>query len=163
MENIDIGKGSKVFGVIDNKHPEWVHIGNHVIVGSQSMILTHGPIRPFYDNPHIYIEDLVWIGYGCIILPGVRIGKATIVGAGSVITKNTEPYSIYGGNPAKFIRYQTTKEVLRSFCIKWLMNRTMGYVKNIKWDLLTNDKINYVFDDKRFDGMKLKEIFNETI
>ena len=163
LENIDIDKYSKVHGEIDNKHPEWVHIGKYVIVGSESRILTHGPIRPFYENPHIYIEDLVWIGFRCIILPGVKIGKATIIGAGSVVTKDTEPYSIYGGNLIKFIRYQTPKETLRSFVVKWLMGKTMGYVKDIDWKLLTKDHINYIFDNRNKD-MTLKEILNnETL
>ncbi len=50
------------------------------------------------------IEDDVWIGRNAIIMPGVRIGKGSIVGAGAVVTKNVEPYSIVGGVPAKLIR-----------------------------------------------------------
>ena len=45
-----------------------------------------------------------WIGAKCIILKGVTIGEGAIVGAGSVVTKNVEPYTIVGGNPAKFIK-----------------------------------------------------------
>lgn len=52
----------------------------------------------------VYIEDEVWIGAGVIILPGVRIGRCAIIGAGSVVTKDVEPYSIYAGVPAKKIR-----------------------------------------------------------
>lgn len=51
----------------------------------------------------IIIEDDVWIGYGSIILSGVRIGKGSIIAAGSVVTKNVEQYSIVAGNPAKKI------------------------------------------------------------
>lgn len=50
------------------------------------------------------IEDDVWIGYGSIIMGGVTIGKGCIIAAGSVVTKDTEPYFIYGGNPARKIR-----------------------------------------------------------
>ena len=50
------------------------------------------------------IEDDVWIGYGSIIMGGVRIKKGTIIASGSVVTKDTDGYSIYGGNPAKKIR-----------------------------------------------------------
>lgn len=46
----------------------------------------------------------VWVGYGAIILPGVRIGTGAVVGAGSVVTKNIEPYTIVAGVPAKPIR-----------------------------------------------------------
>ena len=46
----------------------------------------------------------VWIGIGSIVLSGVTIKTGSIIAAGSVVTKNTEAYSIYGGNPAKKIR-----------------------------------------------------------
>ena len=51
----------------------------------------------------VIIEDDVWVGYGSIILSGVRIGQGSIIAAGSVITRDVEPYSIYGGVPAKKI------------------------------------------------------------
>jgi len=59
------------------------------------------------------IEDDVWIGYGAIIMSGVTIKKGTIIAAGSVLTKSTENYSIYGGNPAKKIapRFQSETDL----------------------------------------------------
>lgn len=55
-------------------------------------------------NHKIIIEDDVWIGVGSIILSGVKIGIGSIVAAGSVVTKDIEPYTIYAGNPAHKIR-----------------------------------------------------------
>jgi acetyltransferase-like isoleucine patch superfamily enzyme len=52
----------------------------------------------------IIIEDDVWVGLGSIILSGVTIGTGSIIAAGSVVTKDVEPFSIYGGNPAKKIK-----------------------------------------------------------
>lgn len=52
----------------------------------------------------IIVEDDVWIGLGSIVLSGVKIGRGSIIAAGSVVTKDIEPYCIYGGNPAKKIR-----------------------------------------------------------
>ena len=52
----------------------------------------------------IIIEDDVFIGANSIILKGVSIGQGSIVGAGSVVTKNIPPMEIWAGNPAKFIR-----------------------------------------------------------
>ncbi|WP_165750061.1 acyltransferase [Cellulophaga sp. Z1A5H] len=49
------------------------------------------------------IEDDVWVGYGAIIMSGVTIKKGSIIAAGAVVTKDTEAYSIFGGNPAKKI------------------------------------------------------------
>ncbi len=50
------------------------------------------------------IGDDVWVGYGATILGGVKIGEGSIIAAGSLVTKDVEPYSIYGGSPAKKIR-----------------------------------------------------------
>ena len=52
----------------------------------------------------IVVEDDVWIGANAVILPGVKIGTGSVVGAGSVVTRNVEPYSIVGGSPARLIR-----------------------------------------------------------
>lgn len=52
----------------------------------------------------VIIEDDVWIGYGSIILSGVKICQGSIIAAGSMVTKDVEPFSIYAGNPAKKIR-----------------------------------------------------------
>ena len=62
-------------------------------------------------NQKIVIEDDVWIGLGSIILSGVKIGTGSIIAAGSVVTKDVEPYSFYGGNPAKKIRNRFDSEV----------------------------------------------------
>lgn len=60
-----------------------------------------------------YVNDDVWIGYGSIILSGVKIGQGSIVAAGSVVTKDIEPFSIYGGVPAKKIstRFANEKQI----------------------------------------------------
>jgi len=49
----------------------------------------------------IMIKDGVWIGMGAIILPGVTIGKKSIVAAGAVVVSDVPPYSMVAGNPAK--------------------------------------------------------------
>lgn len=55
-------------------------------------------------NEKVIIEDDVWIGHASIILSGVKIGRGSIIGAGSVVTHDVEPYSIYAGNPARKIK-----------------------------------------------------------
>ncbi len=75
-------------------------------------------------HPHtkgdINIGNDVWIGRGATILSGVTVGDGAIIGANSVVTKNIEPYSIYAGNPAKFIRYRFEKEIIDKLeNIKW--------------------------------------------
>jgi acetyltransferase-like isoleucine patch superfamily enzyme len=61
----------------------------------------------------VIIEDDVWVGYGTIILSGVRLGKGSIIASGSVVTKDVEPYSIFGGVPAKKIgtRFENDKDL----------------------------------------------------
>jgi chloramphenicol O-acetyltransferase type B len=50
------------------------------------------------------IENDVWVGYGSTILGGIKIGEGSVIGAGSLVTKDVEPYSIYAGVPARRIR-----------------------------------------------------------
>jgi acetyltransferase-like isoleucine patch superfamily enzyme len=52
----------------------------------------------------VTVEDNAWIGFNSIILKGVTIGKGAVVAAGSVVTKNIQPFTIVGGNPAVFIK-----------------------------------------------------------
>ncbi len=61
----------------------------------------------------IVIEDDVWIGYGAIIVSGVHIGRGAIVAAGSMVLHDIPPYSIVGGNPAKFLSMRFTNEQIR--------------------------------------------------
>lgn len=49
----------------------------------------------------IFIEDDCWIGGNVVILPGVRIGKGSTIGAGSVVTADIPPYSVAVGNPCR--------------------------------------------------------------
>ena len=56
------------------------------------------------DSKPVVIEDNVWIGERCAILKGVHIGKGSIVGLGSVVTKDVPPYTIVAGNPAKVVK-----------------------------------------------------------
>ena len=55
-------------------------------------------------NAKIIVKDDTWIGAGAVIMPGVTIEKNCIIGAGAVVLRDTEPYSIYAGVPAKKIR-----------------------------------------------------------
>lgn len=55
-------------------------------------------------NMDVHIDENVWIGAGCIILPGVHIGKNSVIGAGSVVTHDIPPSSLSYGNPCRLIR-----------------------------------------------------------
>jgi len=65
-------------------------------------------IKGNVETAAIVIEDQVWISFNVIILKGVRIGKGSIIAAGSVVTKDVEPFSLVAGNPAKLIKTMTS-------------------------------------------------------
>lgn len=60
--------------------------------------------RCLYSKGAVRIEENVWIGYGVAILPNVTIGRGSIIGANSVITKSIAPYSVVAGVPGKVIK-----------------------------------------------------------
>lgn len=59
------------------------------------------------EKTGITIDDDVWIGANCVVLPGVHIRKGAVIGAGSVVTKDIPENAIAVGNPAKVIKYRT--------------------------------------------------------
>lgn len=81
-----------------------------------------------------YIEDDVWIGYGSIIMGGVHLKKGTIIAAGSVVTKNTEAYSIYGGNPARKIRarFETTEDLEQHMALEPVVLNSLKKYKGVQ-------------------------------
>lgn len=60
--------------------------------------------KSYPNKGNTIIGNDVWIGYDATIMPGVEIGNGAIIGSKSVVTKDVEPYSIVGGNPAREIR-----------------------------------------------------------
>jgi galactoside O-acetyltransferase len=58
----------------------------------------------------IVVRDKAWVGFNSIILKGVVIGEAAVVGAGSVVTSDVPPYTVVAGNPARVIRELTPEE-----------------------------------------------------
>lgn len=88
-----------------------VTIGEHVFIGPNVSIYTAGhPIHPqSRDSGYEYgipitIGDHVWIGGSAVILPGVTIGKNTVIGAGSVVTKDIPENVVAVGNPCGVVR-----------------------------------------------------------
>jgi acetyltransferase-like isoleucine patch superfamily enzyme len=62
----------------------------------------------------IRIGRNVWVGFDCVVLPGVTIGDGSVVGARSVVTENVPPYSVVAGNPARIIRKIENDEVCQA-------------------------------------------------
>jgi maltose O-acetyltransferase len=99
-----------------------ITIGNYVMMGRDVVIMTRNhefsiigiPMaqQGFKEERPVFIEDDVWIGDRVIILAGVRVGQGTVIGAGSVVTKDVPPFAVVGGVPAKIIRMRKEMSVV---------------------------------------------------
>ena len=81
------------------------------------------------SNGEIIIEDEVWIGTNAMILSGLTIGKGAIIAAGSIVTKDVPPYSIYGGNPSKLIKYRFSEDIIQELLTFNLMDISIEKIK----------------------------------
>ncbi len=121
---VKIGNGTSFFS--DCIISGTVSIGNGCLFANNVTVLsgTHqirggGTIREndaayecssnYQASDPIIIEDDCWLGANSVILPGVRLGKGTVVGANTVVTKNSEDYAILGGVPARVIGSRLSK------------------------------------------------------
>jgi acetyltransferase-like isoleucine patch superfamily enzyme len=86
----------------DKTHPAGIHIGPRTYIAFDVAILAHDMTRGL--RLHTRIGKHCFIGARSVILPGLTIGDESIVGAGSVVTKDVPPRSIVAGNPAQIIR-----------------------------------------------------------
>lgn len=110
---IYIGERSVVnFGCLLDGRKFDIRIGSDVSIGPRATILSlgHDPQSPTFSDrgAPVEISDHVWIGYGAVVLPGIKIGKGAVVGAGAVVTRDVDAYSIVAGNPAKVIGSRTS-------------------------------------------------------
>lgn len=105
-ENCSINPYTIIYGHGNTK------IGNNVLIAGHCMIIPNNHIFKSKDpiwtqgntSKGIVINDDVWLAHGCSVLDGVTIGKGAVIAAGSVVTKDVPPYTVYGGIPAKFIK-----------------------------------------------------------
>jgi maltose O-acetyltransferase len=101
-----IGVNAKIYGEC--------HIGNYVMMGEDVTIITRNhrfedtdiPMmhQGFEKERPVFIGDDGWIGDKVIILPGVKVGKGSVLAAGAIVTKDVPEYSIVAGAPARIIR-----------------------------------------------------------
>jgi len=84
-------------------------IGNKVNISGGCCILGHTGFQAIKPGEKTVIEDNVIVFVNAVILPGVRIGKNSIIGAGSVVMRDMPPNAIVQGNPARVIQFQENK------------------------------------------------------
>ncbi len=105
--HISIGEGSVVNRNCYLDGRGGVTIGSGVSISPECYVLslTHDAQDSGFSAvaKPVVIENRAWLGARALILPGVRIGEGAIVGAGAVVTRNVEPFTIVAGNPARKI------------------------------------------------------------
>lgn len=162
LDVVKVGKGSYGDITVQSLYvtpDEKLTIGNYVSIAPEVQFLlgvNHqtetATTYPFYSmlierssidalsNGQIIIEDEVWIGTGAKILSGVRIGKGAIIAAGSIVTKNVDPYAIVGGCPAKLIKYRFSEDIINilkpiffaDFSEEWIKENIKTLYKKIE-------------------------------
>ena len=88
---------------------EYFHTGRGLTIFSSNHKYDNDKFIPYSTErirKKVVIEDFVWCGANVTILPGVRLGEGSIIGAGSVVTKDVPAFAIACGNPAKVVKYR---------------------------------------------------------
>ena len=143
-----IGKNCAIMdgSTFDYGHCNLITIGNNVTIAPQAYLLAHDASTKrdlgYTKIGLINIEDNVFIGARSIIMPGVTVGKNSIVAAGSIVTKDVPPNTVVAGNPAKIItskeQYINKNKMLLEQCPKF------------SWD--------YTCDSGKLDKKKMDEL-----
>ena len=128
----NIGENSRIMPPVNVVRGNKVKIGRNVVIMNNSLFMAAGGItidddvmvaanaqlisnnHDLYDHQvltckPVHLKRNCWIGAGATILPGVTVGENAVVTAGAVVTKNVEPNTVVGGNPAKIIRRLSDK------------------------------------------------------
>lgn len=95
---------------LDELHPDAITIGDNSSIGLRSSIFTHfywGPKRSIEHAGRVFIEENVFIGPHCVILPNVRIGHGAVIQAGTVISRNVPPQTLIGSPKPEHIAKAT--------------------------------------------------------
>lgn len=131
MFGAEIGKGVVLKPGIAIKYPWNLRVGDYTWIGENSWLDSLAPItlkshvcisqgaylctgnHDWKDTAFglmvkpIVIEDGAWIGARAMVMPGVTVASHSVITAGSVISRDTEPYGIYSGNPAQRVKERT--------------------------------------------------------
>lgn len=148
LKHVQLGKFSRIGYNCNVSH---TNIGNFTAIGrncniglgqhptnllsTRNLFYKKEKIRPQWAMPIHYNEcktinigNDVWIGLNSIIMDGVSIGDGSVIGAGSIVTKNVPSYAIVAGTPAKIIKYRFNKDII-------------DHLDNLKWWDFDDEKI----------------------
>lgn len=142
--------------MLDYAHSWLIEIGDNVTFAPQVYLLAHDAstqkLLDYTKIAKVVIEDNVFIGARALIMPGVRVGKNSIVAAGSIVTKSVPENTVVGGNPAKFITtvadYKAKhQEIMKNAPVydeKWLMQGGITEEMRIKMNKDLDDTLGYI-------------------
>lgn len=108
-QNVSIGKNCTLNeGVVLNAHhsiivEDYVRISPHVLITDASLNLNQAPQKRGHYNRPVTIGEGAWLATGAVILPGVKVGKNSVISANSVVNKNIPNNVIVMGIPAKIV------------------------------------------------------------
>ncbi len=121
---------------------KYCQIGAYVAIHGTNHPITHpsiyinyrffsGELSKYKTSKPVKIGNDVWIGHGAIVLSGITIGDGCIIGAGSVVTRDVEPYSVVAGNPAKLLRKRFSDGIISELLeLKW-WDKTPDELRNM--------------------------------
>ena len=102
--------------------------------------------KTYPNKGNTEIGNDVWIGFNSTIMPGIKIGDGAIIATNSTVTKNVEPYSIVGGNPAKEIKKRFNKEqiekLLKISWWNWEIEKITENIQNLTSENIDNLELN---------------------
>ena len=136
----NIGRNNRIMVRSLGDDPYLIKIGNHCSISSNVAFITHDgggwiftqEIPSLQRFGRIEIKDNCYLGMNCIILPGVTIGPNSVVGAGSVVTKDVSANAVFAGNPAK--RIKGIEEYREEILAVWGEQKPPGYFRDVNAD-----------------------------
>lgn len=110
--------------LLDGRRYE-IHVGPDTSIGPEASILTlgHDPQSPEFADKGgpVRIGARVWIGYRAILMPGITVGEGAVIAAGSVVTRDVQPFEIVAGAPARVVGERNRALTYRLSFHPWLL------------------------------------------
>ena len=111
--NLEVGKYSCIGQHVDCYNQGKITIGSNCVISQKSYLCASSHDISTAENKLIIrpitIDDQSWIAADAFIGPGVRVGKGAVVGARACLFRDVEPWTVVGGNPAKFLKHRILK------------------------------------------------------
>ena len=104
-----------------------ISTSSYFYTSSNNKVLSDSEISSFQEYKTTTIGNDVWIGANVVLIDGVTIGNGAVLAAGCVVTKDVPPYAIFGGIPAKLIRYRFEPDIIK------LLEEFSWWEKDINW------------------------------